>query len=1202
MLADYWVMKILALIVAVGVWLGTAVFAQETQLSTGASIAHLSVHGEAVLVTVRVPAGKRRITLESRARLGRGTWLPRDVKWTDGAAGELVFRLPPSAAEAELLRVRDEAETELALPAGFFEGVKTFDPVVNADNRSQSGPVLAVGMDFLPPGMSVFDPEARMAGPVRSVVESDIWKVEGRTVYFFNQQRGLEVIDVSEPDAPRLQGRLPLAVSGEQLYRLPADTGDGIVWLALLAQGSCDGNSEVIVVGVRDGQPTLAGRVALSGSVQESRLVGDVLYTANFRWIQPEPVVNAVGNLIWQPGQAATVVSGLDLADPRQPALRTPVELAAQPNAIHATDRRLFVATTGTRLPSPTEKPALWAVAGNEAVVTFDISDPRGEVRQSGAFLTAGRVDSKFKFGPNGEVLAIVSEAGNTGRVETVTRPETGETFPQWVWEPPRAVLETFDLANPAEPRRLAELTLVNNQSVFGTRFVGDRVYVVTFLRVDPLWIVDLSNPAQPRIQGRLEVPGWSNYLHPLGDQLLAVGVEGGRAALSLFDVKDAAKPSLLSKVLLGEGWSWTEAGHDEKALAVLPEAGLVLMPWSGQRKAQFDGWFSGMQLVDYDAKAGTLQARGVIDHSFAARRATLIADRVISLAGDALLSADIADRDHPSVRAELPLTHQTDRVFVVGDRLLQLASWPSNRVVLTRRESPETPLATLPLLSLPVIGMERKGDRLFVLQHQPESFRYEEARKTNVVITTNARPSKWVWLTNEVVTTVPQPPLTNLVRVWREVEIPPTPDAPGYLTNKWVWSQELTPQPDLLVTNAVVQMRLEREPRLETNVFVNTEWRQIPVPAESAFTAAAWAGDRLTVIGRDRTPLPAGVGNGQLAALWTDPQTLVWTESAAGFNGWFDGPVPAIRSGLGTTDAISPRGMVRDRGWWGGSWRSAVRSFLAFDVSLGGPRLLSSLRLADTNSPVQTNGWTEYSDACLADGRIFVSERRAASVVPPGAPIGFFPDSPVWWQSTFALRVIDFSEPTQPVDRPPVTLPAELVGVSHGGQLLYTRQPGSAAMGDQAAQPAVLSVLGYDGVSASLVTRLSLGAAGRLTPVAVRPDGRVLLGEPKSASEGGPVLETWRLGTGGEFLREASLPTGTPVSVFREFTDVLVAQAADRYLFLSLPADSAPALTGWGDRPCSLWSPLEHGDAQARGGLWLPRGAWGVWHVPPVP
>lgn len=1188
-------MKFAAIILALGVWLGSGAWAAEPESADTASIRHLALEEGDVLVTVRVPSGKRRITLESRPRLGRGTWLPRDVKWTDGTAGELVFHLPPAAAEAELLRVRDEAEAEVALPAGFFQGLKTFAPVPTSVGSTATGPTLAGGMEFSSSRFTAHIADisfgTAQGKPLRAVVESDIWKLEGRTLYFFNQMRGLEVIDVSDPDAPKLRGRLPLAVSGEQMYRLPADTGDGTVWLALLTQGNCDGNSEVVLVGVRDGQPTLAGRVALGGSVQESRLVGDVLYTACFRWIQPEPVSNPTGVWIWQPGQASTLVGGLDLANPLQPGLRTPVELAAQPNAVFATDQRLFVATTGTRPPSPTEKPALWAAAGNQAVVVFDISDPHGEVRQAGAFLTAGRVDSKFKFGLNGEVLTVVSEAGNTGRIETGTHPLTGETYQQWVWDPPRAMLETFSLANPAEPRRLAELTLIHNQSVFGTRFVGDRAYIVTFLRVDPLWIVDLSDPANPQVRGKLEVPGWSNYLHPLGDRLLAVGVENGRAALSLFDVKDAAHPGLLSKVLLGEGWSWTEAGHDEKALAVLPDAGLILMPWSGQRTPQFTGWFSGMQLVDLDAAAGTLRARGVIDHSFAARRATLVGDRVISLAGDAVVSADIADRDHPVIRASLPLTHQADRVFLADDRLLQLAYWPSNRVVLTRRESPETPLATLPLLSLPVIGVERSGERLFVLQHQPESVRYDEIRTTNVVVTTNAQPPQWVRFTNEVVTIQPQPPLTNLVQVWRQIEVPPTPDTPSYVTNKWVWRQELTPQPDLLVTNEVVNLRLEPvPPTLETNMWVNTGWRPIPVPAESAFTVVAWSGDQLTVLGQDRTALPAGVGYGELVAHRTDPQTLVWTEKTARYAIRGEFSITAVPLSSGFADLDGPLRAIPDLDWWwGGS--SQARNFLAFDVGTDNPRWLSSVRLAETDDGVRPNGWTEYSAAYLAGGKLFVSERRVESL--PAAA----------WQSTYALRVVDFTDPAQPVNRPPAKLPAELVGVSHEGQLLYTRQTEAPASGAQAAVPGVLSALAYDGVNASLVRQLDLGSTLSATVVAVRPDGRLLLGRGTSSGpEAGPRLETWRLEASGEFALESSQATGTAISAFREFADVMVAETSDRYLFLTLPADSAPGLLAAGERPCSLWSALEHGDARAAAGLWLPRGAWGVWHVPVEP
>ncbi|MFM8357807.1 MAG: hypothetical protein ACKOET_04560, partial [Verrucomicrobiota bacterium] len=58
-------------------------------------------------VTVRVPAGVRRLTLETRPRLGAGAWLPRQSRWHDGSAADLVFRLPGDR-DAELVRVRAE--------------------------------------------------------------------------------------------------------------------------------------------------------------------------------------------------------------------------------------------------------------------------------------------------------------------------------------------------------------------------------------------------------------------------------------------------------------------------------------------------------------------------------------------------------------------------------------------------------------------------------------------------------------------------------------------------------------------------------------------------------------------------------------------------------------------------------------------------------------------------------------------------------------------------------------------------------------------------------------------------------------------------------------------------------------------------------------------------------------------------------------
>jgi hypothetical protein len=91
---------------------------------------------------------------------------------------------------------------------------------------------------------------------------------------------------------------------------------------------------------------------------------------------------------------------------------------------------------------------------------------------------------------------------------------------------------------------------LAAGERLFAARFLGDRAYLVTFLQVDPLFVIDLADPSQPTVLGEVELPGFSEYLHPLGDaHLLTIGRdvgEGGRArgvALRIFDVTDPASP-----------------------------------------------------------------------------------------------------------------------------------------------------------------------------------------------------------------------------------------------------------------------------------------------------------------------------------------------------------------------------------------------------------------------------------------------------------------------------------------------------------------------------------------------------------------------------------------------------------------------------------------------------------------------------------
>jgi uncharacterized secreted protein with C-terminal beta-propeller domain len=121
-------------------------------------------------------------------------------------------------------------------------------------------------------------------------------------------------------------------------------------------------------------------------------------------------------------------------------------------------------------------------------------------------------------------------------------------------------------------------------QQIYSVRFVDDTGYVVTFRQIDPLYTIDLRNPASPRVAGQLELAGYSSYLQPLAPGLLlgigqdVGGNEPSGSQLELFDVSDPAAPRLVKKVTLGAGSS-SEVQYDHHALLYWPPTGLALLP-----------------------------------------------------------------------------------------------------------------------------------------------------------------------------------------------------------------------------------------------------------------------------------------------------------------------------------------------------------------------------------------------------------------------------------------------------------------------------------------------------------------------------------------------------------------------------------------------------------------------------------------------
>lgn len=145
-------------------------------------------------------------------------------------------------------------------------------------------------------------------------------------------------------------------------------------------------------------------------------------------------------------------------------------------------------------------------------------------------------------------------------------------------------------LPNNAEPAEIGK----PNEDLYGVRFMGERAYLVTFERIDPLYILDLSDPQAPKLAGSLEIEGFSNFLHPVSESLL-LGV--GRDAdnwpkVALFDISNPSLPESLGETRLGSDleWSYSPAEYDRRAFTYLG---------ASDDSARFTIPVAGTQLVD---------------------------------------------------------------------------------------------------------------------------------------------------------------------------------------------------------------------------------------------------------------------------------------------------------------------------------------------------------------------------------------------------------------------------------------------------------------------------------------------------------------------------------------------------------------------------------------------------------------------------
>jgi hypothetical protein len=493
-------------------------------------------------------------------------------------------------------------------------------------------------------GQLMADSSAKSASP--QIEESDIWKISGTKIYFFNQLRGLQVIETANAADPEIVSFLRMPAVGEDMYVLPGSRA-----VLVRRDWRNGGTTGIVLVDASQPQAEVMAELQVPGWYAESRLVSGRLVLATTQWDSSS----------WQSSTTVRVID--DLATAPRIAAETALDFSA--NAMGAGSEFLWLAGS---------KNWSWQQS-SIALFPLDTLPALGEPLQTEL---GGMIYDKFKVHQNGDTLFAVTQNWNWG---TTWRQSTA--------------LESYSLG--AKPQLLQRLPLVEGESLHATRFDGDRAYVVTFEQIDPLWIIDLSDPAAMRIESELQVPGWSTYIQPVGGYLAAVGVDAGKVTASLFDVRDPAKPSLSSRVDIGgDGYAWSEANWNEKAAAILPESGLILLPFSSFNS---EGDLSAVQLVDMNASTGTLTKRGIIRHAFTPRRANALREGILaSISNRELFLLDAANRDNPSALAEVTLAFSADRILGSRNDLLvhgENGDWRGSSAML-RVSSSEDPDAVV--------------------------------------------------------------------------------------------------------------------------------------------------------------------------------------------------------------------------------------------------------------------------------------------------------------------------------------------------------------------------------------------------------------------------------------------------------------------------------------------------------------------------
>ncbi len=443
---------------------------------------------------------------------------------------------------------------------------------------------------------------------VDGVQEGDIIKNDGKYIYL-NTDKGLKIID-SDPEAPKIVATLSVPentnvseifISGNKLivigqnnyfyimYDKPAETEARI-----MPPRYQEDRTNVLVYNIGNiDKPVLEKEYLFDGNYLSGRAIEDKFYLINTKYINygydyydskdqdiPAPYYTDVltnekyeikyEEIKYFPNYIDSrymYTVGIDLAD-KNSLPDVDVYLGGS-DTIYVSKDNMYVAIADYTYDDTITQTELYnpVYTTNTVVYKFKLADGNVDIVSQGS--VPGIIINQFSMDEHESMFRIATT--------------TGEVWQNTSRNNVYILNENMKIAGRLEG-------LAAGERIYSTRFAEDRIYMVTFKQVDPLYVINTSNPEKPTVEGMLKIPGYSTYLHIVDENhILGFGYDtevsqwggtiNGGLKVSLFDATNPEKPKEVHTEVIGKAGTYSEILYNHKALMFSLSKGLMAFP-----------------------------------------------------------------------------------------------------------------------------------------------------------------------------------------------------------------------------------------------------------------------------------------------------------------------------------------------------------------------------------------------------------------------------------------------------------------------------------------------------------------------------------------------------------------------------------------------------------------------------------------------